>query len=171
MNKPIWSTREILDALYEKYRKLSESGMGNTPRYIYFQELRSGSGGGIIGATRIVDFWAMSCWQSDGNYERISYEIKTSRGDFLKEIKDPSKREFGMSISNHFYFITPPGLIATEEVPEGCGLVELSEKGKLITKVQARKRFPNFQFTWDFAACLGRKLFIVKEKRRSGKTI
>lgn len=151
--KSIWTTADILDALTEKYQKLSEQGMGDAPKWIYFDELRSGSMG-----KSIIDFWAMACWHSL-SYRRISYEIKISRADFLKEIKDPTKREFGMKISNYFYFISPPDLIKAEEIPKGCGLIELSEKGKLVTIVRAPIRFPHFQFTWDFASCLGRKIF------------
>ncbi len=144
--KPIWSTRDILDALNEKYRTLSESGYDNAPVWIYFDEFAH------------VDFWAMACWNSL-NHKRISHEIKISRGDFLHEIKNPHKKDFGMKISNEFYFVTPPGLIKEEELPEDCGLIELSEGGKLAIKVKAKYRNPDFVFTWPFAACLGRKTF------------
>ena len=64
-----------------------------------------------------------------------------------------------MWISNEFYFVTPPGLIKDGELPEECGLLELSKTGKLEVKVKAKYRKTNFVFTWDFAACLGRKTF------------
>ena len=151
--KPIWSTRDILDALNEKYRTLSESGFDNAPVWIYFDELQSSGDRGSR-----VDFWAMACWNSL-NHRRISYEIKTSRGDFLHEIKNPNKKEFAMRVSNEFYFVTPPGLIKEDELPEDCGLVELSIEGELIVKLKAKHRNPDFVFTWNFAASLGRKIF------------
>lgn len=149
--KPLWSTFQIKIALVKHYEKLNEVSMDGAPKWIYFDELRNGRW-----ASSIVDFWAMSCWSG---HERKSYEIKIRRNDFLKELKDPTKKEFGMLISNYFFFITPPDLIKKDEIPSDCGLIELSEKGKLITKVKAPIRSPNFKFTWDFAACLGRKTF------------
>lgn len=160
-NKSIWSTSDIENALREKYQALSDSGYTGAPRWIYYTELMNGRS-----VSRRVDFWAMNCWHSE-NYLRISYEIKISRSDFLHEIKDPSKRDFGMSISNQFYFVTPPGLIKDEELPESCGLVEMSEEGQLITVIKAPMRKPDFIFTWDFAAVLGRRLF-KQESRING---
>ena len=71
-SKPIWSTLDIIDALNEKYRTLSEEGFDDAPVWIYFDELQSSSGRG-----NRVDFWAMACWHSLG-YKRISYEVKIS---------------------------------------------------------------------------------------------
>ncbi len=159
--KPMWSTADILDALNEKYKTLSEAGFDDAPMWIYFDELRSSGGRGSR-----VDFWAMACWRSL-KYKRISYEIKISRGDFLHELKDPSKKEFAMEISNEFYFVTPPGLIKEDELPEDCGLVELSADGELQITVKSPIRNPDFIFTWDFASCLGRKIFKASEKTKS----
>ncbi|KKN49501.1 hypothetical protein LCGC14_0642080 [marine sediment metagenome] len=159
--KPIWSTSDILDALNEKYWRMSTNGYTGAPRWVYFESIRNyGS------ASRIVDFWAMACWHSE-NYHRVSYEVKATRADFLREMKDPTKREFAMEISNEFYFISPPNLIKEDEVPDGCGLIELSEKGKLVTIVKAPLRKPDFVFTWDFASCLGRKIF---KEHQQGRT-
>ena len=151
--KPIWTTRDIVDALNEKYRRLSEGGYTGAPKWIYFSELPNNRF-----ASRRVDFWAMACWGSL-DYKRVSFEIKITRGDFLHELKDPTKKEFAMEISNEFYFVTPPDLIKEDELPDDCGLIELSQDGRLITKVKATSRKPDFIFTWDFIACLGRKTY------------
>ena len=159
--KPMWSTADILDALNEKYWRMSTSGYTGAPRWIYFESIRN-----YGFASRIVDFWAMACWHSE-KYLRVSYEIKATRADFLRELKDPTKREFAMEISNEFYFIAPPNTIKEDELPDGCGLIELSEKGKLVTIVKAPLRKPDFVFTWDFASCLGRKIF---KEHQNGRT-
>jgi hypothetical protein len=36
--------------------------------------------------------------------KRVCYEVKTSRGDFLSELKRPLKRRIGMRYSNELYF-------------------------------------------------------------------
>lgn len=151
--KPIWTTRDILDALIEKYRKFNDAGYTDAPKWIFFPEL-----GNHNFASRRIDLWAMACWRSL-DYIRRSYEIKISRGDFLNEMKHPEKREFALKISNEYYFVTPPGLIKVDELPEECGLIELSKKGNLVTKKKAPRRNPDFDFTWGFASMLGRKIF------------
>lgn len=149
----VWTSEDIVDALNEKYRKLSEGGYRGAPKWVYFSELPN-----YRYPSRRVDFWAMCCWGSK-NYKRVSYEIKTNYQDFLKEVKNPIKREFAMEISNQFFFIAPPNLIGRDEIPAGCGLIELSPSGKMITKKKAQIRNPKFEFTWDFIACLGRKVY------------
>jgi hypothetical protein len=57
--------------------------------------------------------------------KRVCYEVKTSRADFLCELKQPLKRRIGLRYSNEFYFVTPAGLLNTSELPIECGLVEV----------------------------------------------
>jgi hypothetical protein len=57
--------------------------------------------------------------------KRVSYEVKTSRADFLAELKRPLKRRIGMRYSNEFYFVTPAGLVTATEIPAECGLIEV----------------------------------------------
>jgi hypothetical protein len=56
--------------------------------------------------------------------KRICYEVKTSRADFLSELKRPLKRRIGMRYSNEFYFVIPAALVGIAEIPSECGLVE-----------------------------------------------
>ncbi len=158
INSSIWNTADIRDSLIEKYRKLNDKGYESAPIWIFFSEL-----GNHRYASRRVDFWAMACWKSL-NYKKIAYEIKISRADFLKEIRDPTKRQFALSISDQFYFVTPPDLIALEELPDECGLIELDIFGNLISKKRAPTRVTLFEFSWGFASTLGRSLFRSWEK-------
>ena len=48
---------------------------------------------------------------------RICYEVKTSRADYLDELKHPLKRRIGMRYSNEFYFVTPADLVKPAEIP------------------------------------------------------
>lgn len=56
--------------------------------------------------------------------KRVCYEVKTSRADFLGELKHPLKRGMGMRYSNEFYFVTPAQLMEIAEIPAECGLIE-----------------------------------------------
>lgn len=56
--------------------------------------------------------------------KRVCYEVKTSRADFLCELRQPLKRRIGMRYSNEFYFVAPAHLLDPSEVPVEAGLVE-----------------------------------------------
>lgn len=74
--------------------------------------------------TKRVDALAVRLYNSGPPL--IAYEIKVERGDFLAEIRNPDKRLEAMEVAAAYYLAAPTGLIAPEEVPEGCGLVEVS---------------------------------------------
>lgn len=103
------------------------------PEWIYAQEVRLGTGfgryflkgyPGSVAPSQRIDGFALNCYKSK-RYERVAYEIKIARGDFLKEVADPDKRVGAQMMTNRFYFAAPEGLIKPEEVPDGCGLVEI----------------------------------------------
>src|SRR5580704_17966685 len=90
--------------------------------WLFFRELRVGTGRRNGGAQRL-DAFALNTLPHTG-MKRVCYEVKTSRGDFLAELKHPLKRRIGMRYSNEFYFVTPAGLLEISEVPAECGLIE-----------------------------------------------
>ena len=81
-----------------------------------------------------LDALAFAAWPSQG-YRLIAYEIKVSRADFMREIQRPIKREPAERMCGECFFVTPPGIVKPEEVPEGWGLLVGTKKGdKLIQK-------------------------------------
>ncbi len=90
--------------------------------WLFFRELRVGTGRRNAGAQRL-DGFALNTLPHTG-MKRICYEVKTTRGDFLSELKQPLKRRIGMRYSNKFYFVTPAALVNVGEIPADCGLVE-----------------------------------------------
>lgn len=105
--------------------------------WLYVEEVRCGTGYDIDARwvrapnhrhvrnstwERRIDAFAM-CLYPSRNFERIAYEVKVSRSDFLHEISQPEKRTMAMSLSNLFYFAVPEGLVSPDEVPDECGLI------------------------------------------------
>jgi hypothetical protein len=90
--------------------------------WLFLKELRVGTGR-RAGNLQRVDALALNSLPHTG-MKRVCYEVKTSRGDFLTEIKSPLKRRMGMRYSNEFYFVTPSGLLKHHEIPAECGLIE-----------------------------------------------
>ncbi len=90
--------------------------------WLFLRELRVGTGRRNSGAQRL-DAFALNTLPHTG-MKRVCYEVKTSRADFLAELKHPLKRRIGMRYSNEFYFATPAELVTAAEIPAECGLVE-----------------------------------------------
>src|SRR5215831_9974300 len=109
----------------------------STAEWLFFRELRVGTGRQNSSAQRL-DAFALNTLPHTA-MKRVCYEVKTSRADFLSELKHPLKRRIGMRYSNEFYFATPAALVRTEEVPAECGLIEagiatFEEWKRLITR-------------------------------------
>ena len=106
-----------------KLVEIVERAMHPSPsEWLFFRELRVGTGRQNGGAQRL-DAFALNTLQHTA-MKRVCYEVKTSRADFLSELKRPLKRRIGMRYSNEFYFVTPAALVNAAEVPAECGLVE-----------------------------------------------
>lgn len=61
----------------------------------------------------------------------VSYlvECKVSRADFLADRKKPWRQGEHAGMGTYRYFLTPPGLVKVEELPEGWGLLEVHAWG------------------------------------------
>jgi len=144
--------REIKTALRAYY-----TGMTYKRQYVFFEELRIGTGYGRD-AEQYIDAWVMDCYPSTG-MERTSFEIKVSRGDFLAELKNPLKRRAGLLVSNRFYFVTPVGLVKPAELPLECGLIEYNPASSLpfntVTLAPYRDTGPA---SWRFLASIARRV-------------
>jgi len=98
--------------------------------------------GGITGG-RLLTSWAL--------------EIKVTHEDFLRELAEPRKRIPAMSIAHRFAFVAPAGVIPKNEVPEGCGLLEIDGSGKVFIKVHAAYAPPK-QPDWRLVASIARAM-------------
>lgn len=127
----------------------------NLESWVVFPELYEGT---RYGYRQRIDLWAMCLWQSLG-MDRISYEIKVSRSDLLAELRNPRKREFALSVSNRFYFATPPRLMSLPEVPPEAGLVECWPDGKVHFRKGAPRRELSPSIDMQFAASVFRRAF------------
>jgi hypothetical protein len=130
--------------------------MASQGRYVCFAELRTSTGYSPIKAQSIIDLWAMDLWPS-GDLRRIAFEVKISRGDFLRELKDPRKRKYALLWSNEFLFATPEGLVDVAELPPEAGLVEVRDDGSLCWRVAAPWRDTPAP-SWRFFAAVARRV-------------
>lgn len=136
---PKLTTRQVLDALATRYLP---------HEWIYIEQMRAATGFGVPAwdgeayrtgrgeeaIEQTLDAWAMQLWSPR---EIHAFEVKVSRSDFLRELKDPTKRAFGQLVSTHFYFIAPVKLIGPGELPPDCGLLEVYGDGRIRTRIKA----------------------------------
>ncbi len=59
----------------------------------------------------------------------IGYEVKVSRSDFLRDEKWRSY----LPMCNQLYFAVAPGIVDKSEIPDCCGLVQMTSTGGLRT--------------------------------------
>lgn len=127
--------------------------------YAFFEELRIGGGFGKDSEQRF-DAWAICYYPSKRNVTTC-FEVKVSKADFMSEIRNPKKRRAGLRLSNEFYFVTPEKMLKVEDIPVECGLMEITELGKIREVIPAPFRDIEPP-TWLFMASVARRQ-IAKE--------
>jgi hypothetical protein len=116
-------------ALHARYGEVR----GNGPRWAVASQVRSGAG---FGARRTTDFIAMDLWPS-GGLSLHGHEVKVSRADWLRELKDPSKSAEFTPWLNYWWLVVPdPALVRDGELPDGWGLLAM-RGGRLAVIVKA----------------------------------
>lgn len=106
------------------------------PEWALVFELSKGTG--WRGQEGRCDAVAFNCYPSKG-YHRLAFEMKTGRGDFLKELERPKKRAWVEENFHQTYFVTSRGVAKEEEIPEGWGLLVETQKGDALRRVKVAR--------------------------------
>ena len=143
---PKVTERTMLDLLRRRYGKID---MG-AHRYAVAEHVPDKP---VFGAS-IADFIAVDCWR--GSYDRTcgldwsdpdgwgypmhGHEVKVSRSDWLRELKDPGKAEAWRQFCDHWWLVVPDASIVRDDLPDGWGLLVWQGNG-----LRAVKRAPKLQ--------------------------
>lgn len=87
---------------------------------------------------RRLDLVALNMWSSRA-HRIVGFELKVSRGDWLRELDAFQKSEEWVAVVDAFYVVTPPKLVRDDELPAGWGLLELAGN-RMMTKRHATVR-------------------------------
>lgn len=91
----------------------------------------------------ITEQWSMEREIPDAigwrSHESYLVECKTSRADFLHDLKKWHRKYPDWGMGELRYYMTPPGLIQVDELPDKWGLLEVYPK--IIRKVRYASRF------------------------------
>ena len=128
--------RIMLDRLRERY----SADPGNGSRYVYAEHVRSKLGfADRSAALRTADFIAADKWPS--SMALHGHEVKVSRSDWLVELRDPDKAEAFRRYMHYWWLVVPRADIVRDDLPEGWGLMVLSN-GRLRVKKSAPRLDP-----------------------------
>ncbi len=87
--------------------------------------------------TRHADAMVMSLWPSRG-LDLMGCELKVSRGDWLKELKNPGKAEVVLQFCDLWFIVAgDETIVIPDELPKGWGLMIPNGRGTLKVKVKA----------------------------------
>lgn len=104
--------------------------------WVIVSEVRNRAG---YDANRTVDAVAMNMWPSRG-LRLHGFEIKVSRSDWLRELKEPAKADaFSGLVDFWWLVVSDPAIVREGELPDGWGLLVPKGPG-LGVETQAMKR-------------------------------
>lgn len=108
------------------------------PEWALFFEVGDATG---ARQNRWADAVAMNLYPSRG-LEVYGFEIKVSRADWLRELKNPAKSAAVQRFCDRWWVIAPDGVILDGELPPTWGYYEAQSSGKIRQVVSAPKLEP-----------------------------
>ena len=120
---------------------------------IMLEEVSNASG---FARNRSIDFVVMNLWPSRGLH-LTGFELKQSRNDWLRELKQPAKAESYVHYFDYWYLITTSDTMAQmSEVPETWGWLAVRGNKLVVMKPAPRNPSPTPPDR-SFLACLLRR--------------
>ena len=90
------------------------------PKFFTFFDVGNGTGGRCF---RRADALSVGMWPSTG-LELEGFELKVSRGDFTRELRNPMKARAISKFCDRWWIVAPKGICKPAELPEDWGLLE-----------------------------------------------
>jgi hypothetical protein len=87
--------------LYRLLERRVANDRGNGPEAVIIPEVRNDAG---FAASRSIDAVSLGLWPSRG-LNLTAYELKVSRGDWLRELRDPAKAEAFAGLVDYIYLV------------------------------------------------------------------
>jgi len=142
------TTQQLRKLLRERH----QADPGNGPAWAYLEEIRDEAS---FDGKRTLDAIGLGLWKSRG-YELHGYELKISRGDLLKELKNPAKADPFFHRCDRFWLVCASGICKVEEVPAAWGLLLANSAGDRlrVAKMAPRNQLAIRQVDRSFLVCL-----------------
>jgi hypothetical protein len=111
--------------------------------------------------SRWADAVAMNLYPSRG-LSLHGFEIKVSRSDWLRELKDPTKSAPVQQYCDYWWIVAPPGIVRDGELPPTWGLYDALPDNKL-RQIIAAPKLQAKDLTRDFMAALIRRAGVADQ--------
>ena len=122
------NTREIMTALAMRYP---------SPAWSFLPQVRNGTG--YLKTPRTADAIAMALWPSRG-LEVHGFEVKCSRSDWLRELKDPAKADEIFQFCDRWWLVIgDKAIVRPGELPPSWGLLIPRGASSLVLEQEASK--------------------------------
>jgi hypothetical protein len=119
--------------------------------YACLFEVSNGTGSN---AQRSADIILMNLWPSRG-MDLNGYEVKSSRSDWLRELKQPEKAWPVMQYMDRWFLLAAPGVAKLDEIPSNWGFQEFD--GKRVRTLKPAPKLEPKPITKTFLGSLLRR--------------
>lgn len=147
------TTEDIHDALMARYTE---------PEWYLGFEVANSCGSEVV---RHADAVAICPYPSRA-FETVGFEIKVSRSDLMRELKDPKKCETMYQFVNEWFLVVPKGLTKGLNIPIRWGILEYVD-GKLRQKRRAAWHEAKLTKGFMMAFIKGRQRMDALEAKRT----
>ncbi|WP_065089640.1 hypothetical protein [Acidihalobacter prosperus] len=128
------------------------------PEWGIFFEVADGTG---ANQRRWADAVSINLWPSRG-LEIHGFEVKVSRSDWIRELKNPEKSEPVQRYCDRWWIVAPEGVIREGELPPTWGQYEV-QKGDALRQVAAAPKLESKPVTREFVAAMLRRASGIDE--------
>lgn len=118
------STQSVRELMKKRYP---------APEWALLEEVAPHTGGG----TGYADAVAINLWRSSGHAIH-GFEIKTSRSDWLRELKQPAKADPVMQYCDFWWLVSPRDAAQESEIPLTWGWLVVQSNGFRVARKAAR---------------------------------
>jgi len=129
-----------------------------SPEWSIFFEVADGTG---MHQRRWADAVAMNMYPSRG-MEIHGFEIKVSRGDWLRELKNPEKSSTVQQFCDRWWIVAPKEIIKPGELPPTWGHYDITPSG-IIRQMVAAPKLESVPVNKSFMAAMLRRVGGIDE--------
>jgi hypothetical protein len=104
----VWTERKMLDLLRARHSQM----VGNGPVWGYMEHVRDGAG---FTVQTTIDALAIHMWPSK-HHAMHAFEVKVSRGDWLRELSNPDRAGAWTAIVDYFWVAAPSGVVKVAQI-------------------------------------------------------
>ena len=160
----VYTESQIFELLAKRYTR----NFGNGEAWVFMPKVRSAAG---FDAERTADALAMSLWPSK-DLELHGFEVKISRSDWLRELKNPEKSAPFIELVDRWFIVAPKDIVKKEELPQNWGLIEvISDELKISKSAPTIHRSPKDAISRSMVACMLRSAIRWHNLHRANKNI